>query len=467
MIKAEQPIEEVNALLFDDESQEFNSKDHDGDTRQQKTEPRLLKHRELSSELETLEAVPYYKRPAVQAVVMLVFAVPVGWTLISAFSGGDTPKPQLQTNRPQDEQNRIFRESLDQERKKNQDLSIKNGLKNQRMEVIPVTAKPTAQPTPRTAVVRPQPSSVPRRVSTPRTVLRPVSYTPSRPLAPAISRPLAPAKVEPKPDPMEQWLQAASVGSLSSGTPSEDRTQISNAQTDDSQAFDSQDTVSNQTKSQPSGGVGTSLAQTQLPVQNTQPPNLQAQNTQSETNYQPANSSDPSTMLMVGTRASGEIDTSIGWSGERSQNSSLPSLRIKLEEPFKSAGGKEVIPAGSYLVARVDGADSAGLLQLSAVSVQSGGNEKPLPENAIRIFGKGGKPLKAEYHGPKGRGFLDRVADAAPAIAGAATDNSTLSNLYVLNTLQRNEQDSQRQPTYFSLDQGTSVQVYVDRTFAF
>lgn len=486
MIKAEQPIEEVNALLFDDESQEFNSKDHNSDTQQQKTEPRLLKHKEFSSELETLEAVPYYKRPALQALVLLVFAVPVGWTLISAFSGGESPKPQLQANRPQDEQNRIFRESLDQERKKNQDLSIKNGLKTQQLEVIPVTVKPSAQPTPRTAVVRSQASSVTRRVSTPSTVPRPVSHTPSRPLAPVIPRASTPTKVEPKPDPMEQWLQAANAGSLGSGSLNSDATQTTNLQIDDSQA-DSQSTA-NSDEMQPSGGVGVPSAQFHLPVQTTaqinnsqdtapistqiQPslggtlqPQLQSA-TKAQT-FQPIEySSDPSTMLMVGTRASGEIDTAIGWSGDSSQNASLPNLRIKLLKALKTVDGKEVIPAGSYLVAKVDAVDSAGLLQLSAVSVQAGGNELPLPEGAIRIFGKKGRSLQAKYHGPKSRSFLSQVGNVA-SIAGAVTEDSNLSNLYVLNALQRNRQNSSTQPTYFTLDQGTSVQAYVDKSFSF
>ena len=263
MIEPEQSIEEVNALLFDDESQEVSNNDRNSNTQQYKIEPRLLKHKEFSIELETLETVPYYKRPTVQALVLLAFAVPLGWMLISAFSSSDTPKQQqLQTDGSQDEQNRILRGSLAEERKKNQNLSIKNGLKNQRLDVIPVTAKPSAQPTPRTAVVRSQPSSVPRNVSTTsRTIPRSASY---RPLAPPIPKASAPIKVEPKLDPMEQWLQAANADSFGSGSLSSDATQTTNVQVEDSQT-DSQSKESSD-EMQLSGGVGVPSAQLQSPL---------------------------------------------------------------------------------------------------------------------------------------------------------------------------------------------------------
>ena len=174
-------------------------------------------------------------------------------------------------------------------------------------------------------------------------------------------------------------------------------------------------------------------------------------------------SSDPSNMIMAGMRAAGEIDTAIGWSRD-SQNASLPNLRIKLLEALRTVNGKELIPAGSYLVAKVEGADTAGLLQLSAISVQASGNELPLPEGAIQIFGKKGRPLQAKYHGPKSRSFLSQVGNVA-SIAGAVTDDSNLSNLSVLNALQRNRQNPSIQLTYFTLDQGTSVQVYVNKSF--
>lgn len=219
-------------------------------------------------------------------------------------------------------------------------------------------------------------------------------------------------------------------------------------------------------------GDGTRNGQAQPQLQTSQPQTPQIENNYQRASYSsdlstpretPVLSRKVGTLVSVGTRTSGKLDTPIRWSGDSSQNSGLPDLLIELTKPLKTVEGFEAIPAGSYLTVQVISADSAGILQLSPISVQlRDGQEKPLPEGAILIFDKKGNMLQAKFHAPGTRkNFLSELGDAA-GIAGLATDDSSL---YVLNAL-RDRQDSQPRPSYFSLDKGTSVEIYVKQSFS-
>jgi len=424
MTKASVPIEEVNSLLFDDETQEFNSNKHTGDTGQQetqKTEPRLLKQKELSTDFEQLEAVPYYKRPLVQVAAVLVVAIPVGWLLISAFSPGEPISPQIQSaNRPENIQNQLLQKSLDQERKKNQDLSIQNGMKNQRLEVIPVAQSPKPEPK---VVNRPAPVTAPpvQYVLPRRSVAYynpPIQYF--RPVPQVVKSqlddtPLRHSKssttvvTTPPPPTLEQQQQKllalSSVGIFGSNTVANDTSTV------DSQAT----TTSTRVSEKPLRDDISSSRKTSYETQTFQ---------QSQLSYQPAYSDNPSAQLPLGTHAKGELERAIAWDSSL-QNISQQNYRIKLLEPLKSINGSVVIPQDSYLVARINNATNSGLLEMSVISVQMVENgqliEKPLPQSAISgkailVLGESGNTLQSKFHthSHSGNGL------AMPFLAGAS-----------------------------------------------
>lgn len=200
--KSKPSIEEINAALFGEDEEKKNS------SVPNQTQPRLLKQRGLST--DELESVPYYKKPGVQIAALLAVAFPFTWGLVSAFFPGESNPQSQEANTPQDKENQLLKQSLEQERKKNQDLAIEKGLRTQQMEVVRVKQsasapipKPQQPPSVKPAAVRP--ISVPTR---PRTIYVPVRAKPSPPIQqPTVTKPL-----EPEIDPMEQWLAEANRG---------------------------------------------------------------------------------------------------------------------------------------------------------------------------------------------------------------------------------------------------------------
>jgi len=131
-------FEEVNKLLFD-ETENFS----EGNIQYNRDEePRLLKQKQLSLDQE-LEPVPYYKKPLVQATVIAVIALPVGWGLVSAFSSNEPSQTKRSPTSIENSENQILKTSLSQEREKNQDLIIERGLRTQQMEVVRIEPKRT------------------------------------------------------------------------------------------------------------------------------------------------------------------------------------------------------------------------------------------------------------------------------------------------------------------------------------
>ena len=201
--------------------------------------------------------------------------------------------------------------------------------------------------------------------------------------------------------------------------------------------------------------------------------------------------------LVVGTKAKARLQTPIAWSDEvRNPNQ---NFLVELSEPLKGSDGEVSIPKGAYLVARVSDFDPGGIIQMSAVSYLSTLRdrtiERPLPQGAILILGKGGKPLQAKLtrnnhsFGNIGTVLLSG-ADAATSLVNQATSQSYLGKggsfsttttnpnpnysagfgQGVANELlqqiqernQRARQQSESQPNVYILAQNTKVQVFVN-----
>ena len=264
------------------------------------------------------------------------------------------------------------------------------------------------------------------------------------------------AALTPTPDPQKEWNEAAnegSFGSTSSGTRKDTVQARAGITTSDAPFHNT--------------GNGQSRTLTGTTSQLAQPAQITAQ-VQSGLPYQPQlNSSDPSKQLILGTQGEGRVDTTIRWTNFQSLQSQ--TLVIKVTQALESADHKSaVIPQGSYLTAQILNTDTNGFLSLSVVSVNLNINGQiqlsptPLPSNAIQVLNKKGDSLQAKFHGPKtGSSFLSMLSNAASA-TGIGSNNLGLS---ALNTLTA-RQNSPSQNVYFSLEQGTSVRLYVKQSFS-
>lgn len=389
---------------------------------------------------------------------------------------------------------------------------------------LPAASSSTQQPKTTPNTVTPQkPKVVYVRTSTPRrtyvpprvpprrdynTSPRPVTPVISRPVTPTIAKP-TPVNVEPKLDPTGQWMAVANIGSY--GSISYDSKAIGSQPNDadetTSYQIDTQTTNPTQnTGWQISGGLGEppikaigvlaqagtnrqpSIPIAQRQVQETYSPQFQENQA---VNYS-------SKTLIVGTKAKAKLQTPIAWSGDL-QATPDQNFLIQLNEPLLSSDRSIAIPEGAYLVARIATATNTGLLQMSAVAVLSAQNnrttERALPPQAILILGKGGKPLQAKSNRKGSSGsdlgmvLLSGVGSAA-SVANRATSQSVFSSggnfsstttnndpNYVAGfgqgaaqaivqqmqeRKQRLRQSNQSQPQVFTLDQDTTVQVFVN-----
>ena len=205
--------------------------------------------------------------------------------------------------------------------------------------------------------------------------------------------------------------------------------------------------------------------------------------------------------VIVGSHASGRLETAIAWTGSgNAQNQQ--SYLIRLTEPLKSADGTVIIPKEAMIVAHVKSATEAGLLDMSAVSIvvqeKNGVVEKSIPEGAILIQGGGGSPLKAQYRVPSHFGADVRTAALAGMGKAAEIFNSSDSTISInnggssatssngrrniwagaiqgstqelVNRAQQtnNQRNNQENNNYnnriFTLDKGADVQLFVNRS---
>lgn len=242
----------------------------------------------------------------------------------------------------------------------------------------------------------------------------------------------------------------------------------------------------------PSGGLGAA------------PPTLtpsQTQTSDPQTRYTSINDSTATHSLIVGTRAAGKLETPIAWSGQI-QNPTQNFL-IQLQEPLQAADRSVVVPKGAYIVARVNQAADTGLLQMTATSfvVHENGQatEQPIPDGSLLILGKGGKILQAKAHRRSSLGndigsfLLSGVSQAAELTNRSSTETTigTSGSFQTITTNpdpnlmagfiqgstravvqrmqnrnQQARQSLQSEPKVFVLDQGTSVQLFVNQSFS-
>ena len=354
-------------------------------------------------------------------------------------------------------------------------------------------AKVASTPTPTSVPVQPTPVVVAPRPAP--TYTRPVAYSaPPRP-APAYNRPVAysapPQRViqrvappppprsvpqEPPQDPTQQWLAAGNIGSYGSIPATQRSTPIgsraNNYRNVFSETLETENTASKST------------------------------DTTSSSPYQSSYSNNAGSNVIVGTKIAAKLETPIAWSG--SLKNPDQNFLIQLNEPLKASTGTVVVPKGAYLVAKISAADGAGLLSMSVASVLINENgqtsEKPVPNGVLLILGKDGQPLKASSQRRNTTGNdLGTVILSGAATTANLINRPTSQSVYnsdggFSSTTQTNDpnyiagfgegaseallqqmqnrnnqarQAAQSEPKVFTLKQGTSIQVFVNKSTSF
>jgi len=358
------------------------------------------------------------------------------------------------------------------------------------------TPKPVSvQPTP--VVVPPRPAPASSRPVTYSNPPRPVPVysrpTPSRP-TPKSNRTVTysapPQRVAPPPpprpapqespaDPTAQWLAAGNIGSygnisVTSRSPatSSRGTRATNYQNVSSETLE---TGTNLTKSTDT----------------------------TSSSYQSVNySSNAGNNVIVGTKAEAKLETPIAWSGNLKNPEQ--SFLIQLNEPLKASNNTVVVPKGAYLVAKISAADQVGLLSMSVTSVlinESGQTtEKPVPSGVLLILGKNGQPLKASSQrrnttgndlgtvilsgAANTAGLINRPTSQSVYNSGGGFSSTTTTNdpnylagfgegasqallQQMQNRNNQARQSAQSEPKVFTLKQGTSLQVFVNKSTSF
>lgn len=134
--------------------------------------------------------------------------------------------------------------------------------------------------------------------------------------------------------------------------------------------------------------------------------------------------------ILVGTTTIGKLETPIAWASN--DQSSLNYL-VRVTKEVKASDGTVVVPVNSYLVVQMSNTNTDNYAQLYATAIlinQDGDTqERKLPENAVRILGGDGAPLKAQTG--RGRDVMGSIFSATIAgIAKAAQiQNSPTSSI--------------------------------------
>lgn len=340
----------------------------------------------------------------------------------------------------------------------------------------------------------------PRRIAytppSPRIVPRPVVAPPAR---------IPPPAPEKKLDPTAQWLAAANIGSYGS-TSAATNSQTTSSQSDGDDNYQTASYQNDDSGWEVSGGTGAAPQEVESDPDNVEN-NRNARvvdnstinlDSQRNTDEQTASYSDSANSLVVGTKANGKLATPIAWSGTLDNPSQ--NFLIQLNEPLKAADNSVAVPKGAYLVAQVMTATEAGLLQMSISSmlVNSNGRtiEKPVPQGALLVLGRGGRPLKASAERPDTTGndlgtvVLRGLATTAGLVNRPSSQSVYSSDGYsstvtngdrnylagfgegaaqalleqAQNRNQRALRSRESEPTIFMLNQGASVQIFVNQS---
>ncbi|MEM6401396.1 MAG: TrbI/VirB10 family protein [Cyanobacteria bacterium P01_D01_bin.116] len=245
-------------------------------------------------------------------------------------------------------------------------------------------------------VNQPQPKPQPKKVAktAPEAIPEPPQILPP-PELPIPQQPLVEIVPPSKPNPMQEWARLAKLGSYGQVSLGENQT-VSN-RTPPRKAEVEKKVRDRETESKSEREIPTRTA-----------------NASTRRNAQsiPVGSS---AKAVLATPVYGETTKS---GREKKENNNIYVVRLK--QSLKATDGTTAIPKGSQLYTKIDSISESGLMQLEIVKLTMRENgemtERNVPQNALMIRGKKGKPLIAKQYNNNGSSVARR--DAISFIAG-------------------------------------------------
>lgn len=248
--------------------------------------------------------------------------------------------------------------------------------------------------------------NVPQPRSQPPTVSPPVAQKPKPlPVLPQIvpppeptTQPLVEIAPPPQPNPMEEWARLAKLGSYG---------QVS---------LNKNQTVSNRTSSQ---RFQVARKVEEKEINNKPEREIQARTARQSVRRNPktipvGNSAKAvlATLVYGETTSSGRRGRESRGNREDNENNNVYVVRLR--QPLKAADGTVGLPVGSQILTKINSISESGLIQLEIVKIIMRENgklaEKSVPQDALMIRGKKGKPLIAKQYPNKGSSIARRDA---------------------------------------------------------
>ncbi len=243
----------------------------------------------------------------------------------------------------------------------------------------------------------PQPKPQPKRVSKPAPkptpVIAQIEPPPVLP-APIPQQPLVEIEPPPQPNPMQEWARLAKLGSYG-------------------QVSFGEGNVSNRTSSQ-RVEVARKVEEKETatkPERETPTPTARKSNRRN------------SKTIPVGSTAQAELATPVYGETSRARREEKENNNVyvvRLKQSLKAADGSTALVKGSQIFTKIDSISENGLMQLNIVKITTRENgeivEKTVPQNALTIRGKKGKPLIAKQYSSNKSSIARR--DAVSFLAG-------------------------------------------------
>jgi len=301
----------------------------------------------------------------------------------------------------------------------------------------------------RAQAVRPQPqrisSAAPRPQRLNYSTVRPSNYSPRS--GPRITTtPIRPAPVAPAPaprvaqapqDPMSAWLAAAQIGSYggnSVAAPAENRGIPDSTPVAMTSPVGQPVLAGHSQTSQPFLTPATYTSGSQplgyQPVATS--PLSSAYEEVALLTEQPLKSVNP------GAKAKATLVTPLVLDQGLLQNAGSEQQILELKDPIKAADGSVVLPAGTQLVAQVNGFSNSGAVDLAVVAAmtptESQAIQLPLPQGALQVYSSQGTPLMAKRMGGNSSGgILNELKQFALGAARQAAELYTRSDSTVIS----------------------------------
>ncbi|MEO1430245.1 MAG: TrbI/VirB10 family protein [Cyanobacteria bacterium J06633_8] len=259
---------------------------------------------------------------------------------------------------------------------------------------------------------KPQPKTIAKSPPKAAPVL-PQIAPPPQPPALIPQQPLVEIEPPPEPNPMQEWARLAKLGSYG---------QVS---------FGQNQTVRNQTSAtRVEAPRKVAETETESTTQRETPTPIARRSPRRNFKTIPAGSS---ASAVLATPVYGETTRSVRPSRREeneNQNENNNVYVVRLKKSLKAADGSTALASGSQIFAKIDSISESGLMQLEIVKIMARENgeivEKSVPQDALMIRGKKGKPLVAKQYRNNRSSIASR--DAISFLAGGVGKAAELIN---------------------------------------